>query len=772
MLLSQYLHTLSAKKLFLVFVGISFILTLAINSILIIPSIDKSFVQSQQYTNEAEFNTAKKLIEQYVKDRIHPIRDLAELPIIVNGVMQTDVSEQDLADFLKDYRVQGEKIYLALLNFIGGKIIEKNVTYDFKYDEKMPWFQRLINGETEYEVNLIRQNEKSYLQIAAPVSYNQSIEGIMVGAIPIDLTNIYSALLRSDSYAIGIIKNNVLISSHSKDAFNDLLATNVNLEGKIDSLGIYFIYIIDRYFLDKQKYSILINLLTSLLISLSLAYIAVYFFGRQMLLNPYQKLQESENTLKVYSQELEQQKLQLEKEKEKANLAYTDAELAKEEVERQLRIDPLTGLSNRKVLEEISATLGLRRREKDKLVSFALVDLNKFKPINDTFGHAAGDLVLISVAERLKASVKPEDTVIRLGGDEFGIVMTNIHSNVELKTLAENILTAFKKPVEYENKQITIGACIGLAYGPDTHGSFEELISSADQAMYSIKSNNELAYAVYDPNATQSKPDLNVFNEFQKALTHGQIISHYQPKVDLKTGNIIGFEALARWEHPERGILPPKDFFYLIDEYGLQNLFNAKIIRNVLRQLEDWKNRGLNALPVSINVDEQILATENGLASLEMLFNQYSNVLDLIVIEITEDVFVARAANAIKQAIERLKELGIKISMDDFGTGYGSFKHLQEFPFDELKIDMQFTKGIGKDRSSEVIIDGFLSIAEGLNASVVAEGIESQEQVDYLKERGCQQGQGYLYGKAMPEEEVASLLGAKSVKHCIAQDLI
>ena len=440
---------------------------------------------------------------------------------------------------------------------------------------------------------------------------------------------------------------------------------------------------------------------------------------------------------------------------------------SKEESEFQLRSDALTGLANRVAIEEVAEKLGPRRRAKDLKTSFALIDLNKFKPINDTFGHKAGDETLVAVANWLREAANPGDIVARLGGDEFGIVISNIESYDALKQYGEKLASLFGNSIVYEDNDIVIEASIGLAYGPDVEGTFENLVSAADKAMYSIKDNRKHIYAIYDHKIHAEKLDLKARDTFLEALANEEVVPYYQPKIDLNTHEIIGFEALARWEHPIDGVLAPGAFFNLIEEYNLHQVFNNLIIKKVLEQISFWNQQGYKALPISINVDEQTLATASGLANMEALFDMHSDILHLISIEITEDVFVARAADAIRNSIETLNDRGIRISMDDFGTGYGSFKHLQEFPFDELKIDMEFTRGIGKDRSSEVIIDGFLSIAEGLGAIVVAEGVETPEQAEYLRLRGCHYGQGYLYGKAMHADKAIELINEQDDKKVV-----
>ena len=436
---------------------------------------------------------------------------------------------------------------------------------------------------------------------------------------------------------------------------------------------------------------------------------------------------------------------------------------SKKDVEQQLRHDALTGLANRVVLQELSMTLGERSRENDKSISFVVVDINLFKPINDTFGHKAGDEVLKAIAERLISFVGPHDIVCRMGGDEFGIVIHDTSNREDMDAYCKRLISVFEFPVIFEGKEIAVTASIGAALGNEVSGRLEDLISAADQTMYNANTKSGVSFVIYDPAKMLSKPSLIAREEFEAALSKGQVVPYFQPKICLKDGGLIGFEALARWVHPERGLLGPGAFFPMIEEYGMYHQFNNVILTAVLEQIQKWKLEGTPVLPVSINVDEESLASPEKLADIEDILVNFSDNLNLITLAITEDVFVAKAMETIREGIKKFRDLGIKVSMDDFGTGYGSFKHLREFAFDELKIDMEFTSKIGKERSSEVIIEGFLSIAQGLNASVVAEGIETKEQEEFLKNLGCNFGQGFLYNKAVSPKETEALLKRSAI---------
>lgn len=419
------------------------------------------------------------------------------------------------------------------------------------------------------------------------------------------------------------------------------------------------------------------------------------------------------------------------------------------ELEHLANHDGLTAVANRKAFDTFLDAIWQDARNGKEFI-YLLIDLDSFKPINDAYGHEAGDAVLKTLAQRFRELTRPGDFVARLGGDEFGIIVPLADSNRDPETIARRILEATTRPIPFNGRELRVSASIGVACSRDASGAAHELMAAADQAMYVAKHEKRPSYSIYSRSMMPERFGLDDKDEIEKALERGEFVMHYQPKLRLDTGGHAGFEALARWQHPRKGLLPPSYFLPRISSFGLQGDFTMAVARQVFSDLRRFEAAGLETGGVAINLEEATLATRSGMDALRGLFSENAGFVDLITLEITEDVFIARSADIIRDNVEMLAGLGVRISMDDFGTGYGSFKHLREFTIHELKIDTQFVSGIGRDKSSEVIIDGFLAIASGLGADVVAEGIETPEQQQYLTRRGCHFGQGFLFCRPLP----------------------
>ncbi|MEM9429856.1 MAG: EAL domain-containing protein [Pseudomonadota bacterium] len=435
--------------------------------------------------------------------------------------------------------------------------------------------------------------------------------------------------------------------------------------------------------------------------------------------------------------------------------AVEELERARVEAEAAARRDALTGLANRKGFDEaFSEILASDRADEHCCV---IIDLDDFKPINDTFGHDAGDAVLIAAGERFQSALGDAVSVARIGGDEFAALVGGLHSREACVDVGRRLVAALEEPVVFNGRRLHVRASVGIAYFSDCAQSLQEIVSAADRAMYTIKSVKETDFSIYDP--AERAEELTVFarQRLLEAIRTWELKPFFQPKVSLTTRALTGFEALARWVDREGGLLEPRQFLGAIKDHGLQIDFTVSMVRQVIDAMRHWREIAPETTSVAVNIPEAILATERGLEELLWLLAD-DGLGRHITCEITEDVLIARANDRIRQSIQTLREAGSRISLDDFGTGYGSFRHLQELQVDELKIDAEFVAGIGRDRSAEIIIEGFLAIARGLDICVVGEGIETETQARFLRRRQCQEGQGYLFGRAVEAARVPDVL--------------
>jgi diguanylate cyclase (GGDEF)-like protein len=432
-------------------------------------------------------------------------------------------------------------------------------------------------------------------------------------------------------------------------------------------------------------------------------------------------------------------------------------------LEALTRHDSLTGLLNRQAFDEAVEGM-LARRRPGQHVGVLLIDLDGFKPINDTYSHAAGDAVLVAVARRLESLAGESGVAARLGGDEFALALPALTSDRAALRLAGYAIREISRPIPFGEKSLRIAASVGIGLSGIAGDSVAGLCSAADRAMFRAKGDPGQRAVLFEPDRFPARPSLEDRRILSEALALGQILPYYQPKVRLDTGAVIGFEALARWEHPTRGTVPPSGFLPQINELGLQGDFLTAITRAVLSDITRWLDEGLDPGQVSVNVPEVALATQSGRADLDRLLTAFPRAVRHITFEITEDVFFARAGGMIQDSIARLRLAGIRISLDDFGTGFASFQHLRQLEFDEMKIDTSFVADLGRDPAVEVLVGGFLSIASGLSVAVIAEGVETEEQRAMLLRMGCRFGQGYRFGRAAPFEETRLRLHAEQMR--------
>lgn len=440
--------------------------------------------------------------------------------------------------------------------------------------------------------------------------------------------------------------------------------------------------------------------------------------------------------------------------------AQRDANIRLKELEHYSHHDPLTGLLNRRAFD---MRIQQRARGASGLQGMAIcvLDLDAFKPINDSYSHEAGDAVLREVAARIANALGPDDIAARAGGDEFVIAVSGITSVLEAKARAQSILSELAPPVLWNGKPLSLSASMGVSLANQTDGNIAKLISEADQAMYRAKQHINDGPQVYNEEDFAPRPTLQDRAALMRALRNREFKPYYQPKIDLRTGMVIGFEALARWEQPTGQLRFPGAFLRQIEELGLQGEFVTTITVQVLRDVSHWVEAGIDPGQISINLPEVSLATQTGRNDLLSLINTFPETRKHITFEITEDVFIARAGEYIRDTIRQLRAAGIRIALDDFGTGFASFRHLRELEFDELKIDTSFVADLGADESSDVLVEGLISIARGLDVAIIAEGVECVDQRDTLIDMGCVFAQGFLWDAALPADNVPLRLMAQ-----------
>jgi diguanylate cyclase (GGDEF)-like protein len=424
-------------------------------------------------------------------------------------------------------------------------------------------------------------------------------------------------------------------------------------------------------------------------------------------------------------------------------------------IERQAHHDELTGLPNRTLFaDRLSRALAHARRN-DISVAVMFVDLDRFKEVNDSFGHAAGDELLRQVAGRLQSCMREEDTVARLGGDEFALLMPHISGIEGAVKVAERLLAAFTKPITLAEQQVMVSGSVGISLFPQDGTEAQDLIEGADAAMYRAKEQGRNTYEIYSPALrTQAHERLAVESALHKALANDELILHYQPKVDLRTGAIIGAEALVRWNHPEKGLLFPGHFVPVAEQSGQVVALGEFVIAAACEQLKQWRSEGLPWFTVAVNVSARQL--RHGLVDYVAAALRSTGLEPgSLELELTESAAL-ESVDVTVQELSELRAMGVGCSIDDFGTGYSGLSYLSRLPIDGLKIDKSFVDAITS--AGDTIVDAVIALGHSLHLKVIAEGVETADQLAYLARRGCDQIQGYLFSKPIPADDFARLV--------------
>jgi diguanylate cyclase (GGDEF)-like protein len=393
------------------------------------------------------------------------------------------------------------------------------------------------------------------------------------------------------------------------------------------------------------------------------------------------------------------------------------------------------------------------------------LDLDRFKSINDTLGHSIGDQLLQGVAKRLKSILRQEDTFARWGGDEFIVLLPHLGESREAGCTAEQILTEFEQPFYIDSHELYISPSIGIAVFPVDGEDGETLVKHADTALYQAKQAGRNNFQFFDRALASSTPKiLNLEKRLRQALEARQFILYYQPQIDLKTGKITGVEALLRWQDPGMGLVSPQIFMPVVEESGLIVPIGEWVLRAACLQNKQWQDQGLAPITVAVNLSARQLRQPNLTAMIAKTLNETGLDPHYLELEITETTAV-QDVELTKTVLEEIQRMGIKLSMDDFGTGYSSLSYLQQLPLDSLKIDRSFITDLGSNPKDAQIVRAIISMAHGLKLNVIAEGVETVEQLQFLQGLNCQEGQGYFFNRPLNPADAAVVLqeGQKSL---------
>ncbi|MGZ5492359.1 MAG: putative bifunctional diguanylate cyclase/phosphodiesterase [Thermoanaerobaculia bacterium] len=437
------------------------------------------------------------------------------------------------------------------------------------------------------------------------------------------------------------------------------------------------------------------------------------------------------------------------------------AELAAVEIGHLAYHDALTGLPNRPLfIDRLIVALAQAHRARHKLAVFFL-DLDRFKDINDSLGHTVGDILLKAVAERVRHCVREGDTIARFGGDEFTLLIPKIENIEDAAKIAQKIIETLKIPFFVNERELFVTTSIGVSLYPEDGSDPETLVRNADTAMYRAKEQGRDNYQLYAPamNA-RALERLGLENMLRKALSQQELVLHYQPQISAQTGLTVGVEALVRWQHPERGLLSPAHFIQVAEVSGLIVPIGEWILRTACKQLKTWKRKIDDQFIVAVNLSARQFQQPDLVEMIRTAIQDTGIEASSLEIEITESNAMQNAENTM-YTLRELKGLGVRISMDDFGTGYSSLNYLKRFPIDTLKLDQLFVKDVATDPTDAAIVSAVIQMAHSLNLKVVAEGVERQDQLEFLRRHDCDIIQGYLFSKPVPADQLEAFINER-----------
>lgn len=476
-------------------------------------------------------------------------------------------------------------------------------------------------------------------------------------------------------------------------------------------------------------------------------------------------IQEKTSDLMAINQQLLTKTKELEQTKEKLTEDISERIIAENEVKKQKSIlhhqahhDPLTGLPNRVLFSNrLKEGIQIAEREKRQLAIF-FIDLDKFKEINDSLGHDIGDKVLKTVAEILRNSIRKEDTLARLAGDEFTIVIEELAHTRDASSLAHDILNIFSKPIYIDDHALYLTCSIGISLYPQDTDNEKDLLKYADTAMYRAKENGRNNFQFYSPEMTQyALEQMEMKTSLRQAIDNEEFVIYYQPQIDLSTNSIIGIEALIRWQHPTKGLITPKKFITLAEETGMIIEIDQWVMHTAMQQVSQWYHEGLSPGRLALNISIQQLENSDLVTDIQNHIKRYGFKAEWLELEITEGHMMKNHIEIIK-TLQKVSDLGVNISIDDFGTGYSSLSLLKRLPINRLKIDKSFIQDLPDDEEDIVIVNSIIALAKSLNLDLIAEGIETIEQANFLISKNCMHVQGHYYYHPLSTDELTSIL--------------
>lgn len=727
--------------------------TLVISAILVITLMATALTyQQMKRQTEIYFTNQAMTIHDRIDQRIGYLSENAQLltqnELMVNALTDAEGRQRYLPPLVNNFMEGKDVISLNLVDYDGQPIFQTGAEIP-RYNESTQL--RMALAMTKASVYI----ENRRLLVIAPIEYYSTTQGALV--IEFDLAAIIErSLLPSDYSYTRLMQNNVELFSQAfelRSAYRYLRYIPDDSTGVMSQLGLSVELGVEEQFFFR---SILDAMLKVLLIGLLLLVITLYaaYWIADSIVQPVLELL-SRVKASSSNKEVLCSPLGTHDELEDLARAFDERTL---NLQHQAEHDSLTQLPNRVLfIDRLDQAIQLSKRFKHQL-AVLFIDLDRFKEVNDSFGHDMGDELILSVAKRIEMSLSSADSVARFGGDEFVVLINQVDDENRLLQSVQAILELFKQPFNIREFQLFTTCSIGIATYPDSGDGVSGLLKNADAAMYKAKQNGRNTYEFYNQSMTQKAYErVNLERELRKAIQQNEFEVYYQPQIDMSTQKIVGLEALIRWNHPEKGLVPPDVFIPFAEETGLIVEMDRWMMGAAMIQVKEWIARDLAPGILSLNLSMVQLNHLDFIDTVSAKIEQTAFPTHQLMFEITETQIMRNPEHA-TGTLKQLKMLGVAIAIDDFGTGHSSLVYLKRLPIDKLKIDQSFVKEIPADKEDVELVKAVINIAKSLGLSVIAEGVETQAQVDMLLANGCEQGQGYLFAKPMPKTQIERLL--------------
>ncbi|QKI88740.1 putative bifunctional diguanylate cyclase/phosphodiesterase [Thiomicrorhabdus xiamenensis] len=709
-------------------------------------------------STEAMLENTALVLQEKIEQRLNYLLENTELlssnQLMINALTDSEGRERYLPSLVNNFQKGKDVLSLNVVDYAGNAIYQTRNSLP-QYNNSSELRQALAYRKIAYRLSKDNHN----IEVISPIEYYDTTQGAVV--VVFDLAAIINRHIAKDetSYVRLLSKGNEIYQSHynPKEHYVTYTHQKISPDSLFNQLQIEL-----QKGLPAKAFNAQITQAILPLIILGVLFILIgaYFAFRvgSRIVDPILELNRRVETSKQ-QRDVFCSPLGTHDELEDLAKAFDERTL---ELQHQAEHDSLTELPNRVLfLDRLQQAIKVSSRSKQKLAVF-FIDLDRFKEVNDSFGHDTGDALLQVVSENIVETLRDSDSIARLGGDEFAVLLDHVEHEAAIASVLDKILNIFKEPFNLHHRQIYTTCSIGVAVYPDNGTSAEELLRNADSAMYKAKDEGRYNYQFYTKDMTDlAYKRLTLENNLRSAIRDGEFKLYYQAQTDMRSNELVGVECLIRWHKEHEGIIPPDVFIGLAEETGLIVQIDRWVLQEALSQYQQWMKEGLKIGVISVNLSAVQLTQRDFIEFVEKAIKRYDIAPENLMFEVTETAIMRSPEQAL-DILNKLKELKFGLALDDFGTGLSSLSYLKKLPVDKIKIDRAFIKDIPEDKEDMNLTKTIIAMARNLNLDIIAEGVETQEQIEFLTNNGCYEAQGYYYHKPSSAKDMHPMLLEKS----------